>query len=127
MVCQHLEILLIMADSIPNEILGYLQQNIQFCEWYVEVAWQRLSDDLKSSKLGQHWSRFGNLETPKYQRILVDNAYDDWRGISQVYLTPFKFLGGIKRLLSERSGNPMGLRAQMETLPYRVKFRNARW
>jgi hypothetical protein len=74
------------ADSLPPEILAYLEQNQRFCQWYVEVAWQRLPQRLKTPQLQRHWKRFGNLEKPMYKKILIPDAYDDWRGIGQVHL-----------------------------------------
>ena len=72
---------------VPEEILAYLDQNERFAKWYVEVAWQRLREEEKTTRLAGHWSRYGNLYSPTYKSYPIANFYDDWLGIDQVTLT----------------------------------------
>ena len=74
----------LIVDEVPPEILSYLNQNERFCQWYVEVAWQRLSETERFSELERHWSRFGNLARGKHKKILVPDDYDDWRGVGEI-------------------------------------------
>lgn len=77
----------LIAGRVPEEILGYLDQNERFAKWYVEVAWQRLREEERTSSLVGHWSRYGNLNNPMYKCIPIANFYDDWLGIDQFTLS----------------------------------------
>jgi hypothetical protein len=76
---------LLILDAVPKELLAYLDRDRRFCKWFVEVAWQRLSDAQRTPKLAKHWSRFGDLTSPKHEVIPVDDKWDDWRGIGEIY------------------------------------------
>ena len=112
-------------DQIPKEVLAYLDQHQRFCQWYIEVAWQRLPEHLKSSHLAQCWNKFGNLDNPTYKRVSVPDFFDDWRGIQQIPLRP----GALGKELGD-----MGmqlLRGQFRELSpcflKRLKVLNANW
>ena len=85
-------------DEVPTEILSYLNQNKRFCQWYVEVAWQRLSETQRYPELEQHWSRFGNLVRQKHKKILVPDGYDDWQGIGEINSRSSDWRGKLKDL-----------------------------
>jgi len=75
---------LLIVGRVPNEILRYLDQNERFARWYVEVAWQRLRQEEKTTRLAGHWSRYGNLNNPTFKSIPITDIYDDWLGINQI-------------------------------------------
>jgi hypothetical protein len=94
----------------------------------VEVTWQRLPERYKSRALARHWSRFGNLQSPEYKKILTPDFYDDWRGIKQI---PFRgrdllvrFAGGVKQLVTGRFKE---VNSSMNNLPRRLVLVNKKW
>jgi len=74
-----------MLDAVPKEVLAYLNRDKRFCQWFVEVAWQRLPHAHRTPKLEKHWSQFGDLTSPKHEIIHIDDMWDDWRGIGEIY------------------------------------------
>jgi hypothetical protein len=105
-----------------------LDQNERFCQWYVEVAWQRLAEQDKTPELRRHWSRFGNLETPTYNKVLVQDGFDDWRGIQQVHLRLDSLARELKRAGTFLiKGHFDELFFQIDSLPKRMKMINRRW
>jgi hypothetical protein len=121
---------LLIVDNVPVELLEYFDINRQFCEWYVEVAWQRLSEDMKTEGLRRHWARFsGALDKPRYKSVAVSDDWDDWRGIRQMYLTrpgdvirELSNLGGY--LIRGRFGE---LGDSLDSLPKRASVLNKKW
>ena len=95
--------------------MSYLNQNERFCQWYVEVAWQRLSETQRLPELERHWSRFGNLSRQKYKQILVPDIYDDWQGVGEINLRLSEWQWKLKDL-----SWTVGLR-------YSLRFRNRLW
>ena len=88
----------------------------------MEVAWQRLSEEQKVPELAHHWSRFGNIETPKHKKILVADDFDVWRGgLEDVHLR----LGDWRSEIQENlfSSDLKLRRIAYYSLPYRVKLR----
>lgn len=117
-----------MLEHMPPEIISYLSQNKQFCQWYVEVAWQRLSPDQKSLQLARLWSAFGNLDNPKYPRLLVPDDYDDWRGIGQICLLPRHIKTQISTLAKfVRTLNGKEMFYWLESIPSRLRLLNRWW
>ena len=121
---------LLMVDNVPIELLEYFDMNRRFCEWYVEVAWQRLSEDMKTEGLRRHWARFcGDLDKPRYKRVAVWDDWDDWRGIRQMYLTR---PGDVIRELSNLGGYLITgrfaeLGESLDSLPIRASVLNKKW
>jgi hypothetical protein len=116
------------TDNIPPEILAYFDQNERFCQWYVEVAWQRLSEYDQTPELARHWSRFGNLETPTYKKVLVADAFDDWRGIQQVHLRLESIARELKRFGTFLfKGQTEEILILFDSLPMRARAINRLW
>jgi hypothetical protein len=76
--------LYLIVGRVPAEILTYLDGSKRFAKWYVEIAWQRLREEERTTRLAGHWSRYGNLTNPTYKSIRIADFYDDWLGVDQV-------------------------------------------
>ena len=118
-----------IAEKVPAEMMEYFEQNRRFCEWYVEVAWQRLCEEMKTEQLRQHWSRFGILEKPKIERIDVHDGWDDWRGVRSVYLTrSTSMFMGLAHVVESLLGGQFGdARSALGSLPRRTSIVSRRW
>jgi hypothetical protein len=111
--------LYLIAGRVPPEILAYLDQNERFAKWYVEVAWQRLGEGEKTTRLAGHWSRYGNLNNPTYKSIPVADFYDDWLGIDQVTISNIR-----QQYVEIRR---KGFNAWSRGLWSRIRFVNRSW
>jgi hypothetical protein len=89
---------------VPQQIQDYLMLTKEFCKWYVEVTWQRLPEKYKTRELELHWSRFGDLENPKYKKVLTPDYYDDWKGTGQIPLRPRELAQSLYLLFQGRFG-----------------------
>lgn len=117
------------VDDVPFEILEYFSLNHRFCQWYVEIAWQRLLPEMKTERLKRHWARFGDLDTPRYRKVDVEDGWDDWRGVRQVNLTRpsdvGRELGDLGGYLVRGQFGELG--RMLNNLPKRVSLRNQTW
>src|SRR5579859_2062067 len=118
-----------MEEKVPAEMMEYFEQNQRFCEWYVEVAWQRLPEEMRTEELRRHWSRFGDLDNPRFGKIAISDSWDGWRGLRLVYPTR---PGSILMELSDISGcllrGQFGeVRKILASLPRRASFMNKYW
>ena len=118
-----------MVDKVPVEILQYLELHQRFCEWYVEVAWQRLPQQLKTAGLMRHWGRFGTLETPRNKVVGVRDSWDDWRGFEQIHVTRLGDLlrETILRVGDILSGQLGGFENSFWTLGHRTRILDRKW
>jgi hypothetical protein len=118
-----------VIDKVPLEILHYLELHKRFCEWYVEVAWQRLPQQMKAQGLKRHWGRFADLERPRNKVVEVRDSWDDWRGVQQIHVTR---LGDVLREMVLMGGE--FVRGQwgqvgesLRTLSKRTRIRDRKW
>jgi hypothetical protein len=113
--------LMIGTADVPKEIMDYLEQNRRFCEWYVEVAWQRLPEKEQTEQLKKHWCRFGDLENPKHSCRPIPDKTDDWL-IREHIVTFRQFRDNFKTIRS--SG---GLRTWVKSSWRRLGLINEIW
>lgn len=110
-------------------MMEYFEQNQRFCQWYVEVAWQRLSEEMKTDGLRQHWSRFGNLEKPRFEKIALHDRWDGWKGLRPVYLTrPGSMLMELSDIAGCLLRGQLGeVRKRLGSLPRRANLVSRQW
>ena len=94
----------------------------------MEVAWQRLEDKQRSNELRRHWSRYGNLESPQFEKTPVQDDFDDYLGIHVVQLRFRNIWNEISRAAGYSvrfDGRRLG--DWLDSIPRRWRFSKDKW